>query len=182
MRLVNRPLRALLLLAAVALATCVALDIYLFATPSLDRPVHADAVIVLAGDPTPRLERGLGLMRAGVAPTLVISDGHDPNWPAANRLCAHGDPGFRVVCFKPDPYSTRGEARGFARLAREHGWRSVVVVTSTFHVTRARMLFRRCFGGKVEGVGAHASLQRSKFNYVTEVGKLLVQLSVARGC
>ena len=182
MRLVNRPLRALLLLAAVPLATWIALDIYLFATPSLDRPVQADAVIVLAGDRTPRLDRGLGLMRAGVAPTLVISDGHDPNWPAANRLCAEGSPGFRVVCFKPDPYSTRGEARGFARLAREHGWRSVVVVTSTFHVTRARMLFRRCFRGRVEGVGAHASLGRLKFNVVTEVGKLLVQVTVERGC
>ena len=182
MRLVRRPLRFVLPLAAVAAATWVALDIYLFATPSLDRPVHADAVIVLAGDPTPRLARGLGLMRAGVAPTLVISDGYDPSWPAANRLCAQGDPGFRVVCFRPAPYSTRGEARGFARLARENGWHSVVVVTSTFHVTRARMLFRRCFGGKVEGVGAHASLGRLKFNVVTEVGKLLVQLSLQRGC
>lgn len=182
MRLVNRPLRALLLLAAVPLATWIALDIYLFVTPSLDRPVQADAVIVLAGDRTPRLDRGLGLMRAGVAPTLVISDGHDPNWPAANRLCAEGSPGFQVICFKPDPYSTRGEARGFARLAREHGWHSVVVVTSTFHVTRARMLFRRCFRGRVEGVGAHASLGRLKFNVVAEVGKLLVQLTVARGC
>jgi len=121
-------------------------------------------------------------MRAGVAPTLVISDGHDPNWPAANRLCAEGSPGFQVVCFTPDPYSTRGEARGFARLARERGWRSVVVVTSTFHVTRARMLFRRCFRGRVEGVGAHASLGRLKLNVVTEVGKLLVQVTVERAC
>ena len=159
MRLVNRPLRALLLLAAVPLVTWIALDIYLFATPSLDRPVQADAVIVLAGDRTPRLDRGLGLMRAGVAPTLVISDGHDPNWPAANRLCAEGSPGFRVVCFKPDPYSTRGEARGFARLAREGGSLPDIFL-----------------------VDAHASLGRLKFNVVTEVGKLLVQVTVERGC
>lgn len=168
--------------AAVAVALWVALDIYLFLAPSLDRPVRADAVMVLAGDRTPRLERGLALMRAGVARTLVISDGRDPHWPAANRLCDKGGAGFRVVCFRPDPYSTSGEAEGFARLARANGWRSVAVATSTFHVTRARMLFRRCFDGRVEAVGAHASLRRVKFNLFTEVGKLLVQLTADRGC
>lgn len=169
-------------LVALPVVLWVALDIYLFAAPSLDRPTHADAVIVLAGDRTPRLERGLALMRAGVARTLVISDGHDPRWPAANRLCDRGGGGFRVVCFRPAPYSTRGEARGFARLARENGWHSVVIATSTFHVTRARMLFRRCFDGRVQGVGAHASLRRSLFDYVSEVSKLLVQLTAERGC
>ena len=174
--------RLVLLVAAVPLAVWAGLDIYLFATPALDRPQHADAVIVLAGDRTPRLDRGLALIRAGVAHTLVISDGRDPLWPAANRLCAHGGEGFRVVCFLPEPYSTRGEARGFARLARENGWTSVVIATSTFHVTRARLLFRRCFDGRVQGVGARASLGRSYFNYVSEVAKLLVQVTVERGC
>lgn len=174
--------RLVLLVVAVPLAVWVGLDIYLFATPSLDRPQHADAVIVLAGDRKPRLDRGLELIRAGVSSTLVISDGLDPLWPAANRLCAHGGEGFRVVCVRPEPYSTRGEARGFARLAREHGWASVVIVTSTFHVTRARLLFRRCFDGRVQGVGAHASFRRSHFNYVSEVGKLLVQVVLVRGC
>ena len=41
---------------------------------------------------------------------LVISDGRSPDWPEANRLCAGGGAGFRVVCFRPDPYSTKGEA------------------------------------------------------------------------
>ena len=174
--------RLVLLLIAVPVAVWVGLNTYLFALPSLDRPRHADAVIVLAGDRTPRLDRGLGLIRAGVSGTLVISDGRDPLWPAANRLCAQGGDGFRVVCVRPEPYSTRGEARGFGRLARENGWRSVVVVTSTFHVTRARMLFRRCFDGRVQGVGAHASLHRSIFNYVTEPAKLLVQVVLVRDC
>jgi uncharacterized SAM-binding protein YcdF (DUF218 family) len=174
-RLVVFPLGALL-------AVWIALDIYLFLTPRLDRPAHDDAVIVLAGDRTPRLDRGLTLIRAGVARTLVISDGHDPHWPAANRLCDHGLGGVRVICFRPRPYSTRGEARRFARLARENAWRSVAVTTSTFHVTRARMLFRRCVPGRVDGVGAHTTLRRELFNLVTEPGKLLIQLTLQRGC
>lgn len=174
--------RIVLLLVAVPLAVWVGLDIYLFATPSLDRPQHAAAVIVLAGDRKPRLDRALQLIRAGVSRTLVISDGLDPLWPTANRLCVRGGDGFRVVCFRPEPYSTRGEARGFARLARENGWTSVVIATSTFHVTRARLLFRRCFDGRVQGVGARASLHRSLFNYVSEPAKLLVQLVFVRAC
>ena len=182
LRRLRRLRRLILLLAAVPLAVWIGLDIYLFATPSLDRPQHADAVIVLAGDRKPRLDRGLQLVRSGVSRTLVISDGLDPLWPAANRLCREGGDGFRVVCFVPEPYSTRGESRGFARLARENGWTSVVIATSTFHVTRARLLFRRCFAGKVQGVGAHASFGRAYFNYVSEVAKLRVQVTVARGC
>lgn len=177
-----RLLRRGIAVGAVALLVWVALDSYLFAFPQLDRPTTADAVIVLAGDRTPRLEKGLELIRKGVARTLVISDGHDPLWPAANDLCDHGMQGVRVYCFRPSPYSTTGEVRGFARLAREHGWRSVVIATSRFHVTRARMLFRRCFPGRVQGVGAHASLRRAWKNTVTEVGKLLVQVTVERSC
>ena len=174
--------RLVLVLVAAPLAVWVGLDIYLFATPSLDRARQADAVIVLAGDRTPRLDRGLELMRAGVSQTLVISDGLDPLWPAANRLCAHGGDGFRVHCVRPSPYSTRGEARGFARLARDHGWASVVLVTSDFHVTRARLLFRRCFDGRVQGVGAPASFRQSHFNYLSEPAKLLLQVVLVRGC
>src|SRR5437867_1044306 len=104
----SRLLRAIrrLLLAAVAVVVplWVGLDIYLFAVPRLDHPTHTDAVIVLAGDRTPRLDRGLELIRQGVARTLVISDGHDPRWHLANRLCDHGGNGFRVICFLPKPY------------------------------------------------------------------------------
>ena len=66
------------------------------------------------------------------------------------RLCAaHRYAGARVVCFTAVPFSTRGEAETVARLARARGWHSVVVVTSTFHITRAHMLFRRCFHGRL---------------------------------
>jgi uncharacterized SAM-binding protein YcdF (DUF218 family) len=183
----RRLLRIALVGAALVVALWVALDLYLFVAPDLDKPTRADAVIVLAGDRTPRLDRGRDLMADGVAPVLVISDGLDPLWPAANRLCADGRGAragreFRVVCFRPDPYSTRGEARGFAQLAKDKGWESVVIATTTFHVTRSRILFRRCFDGKVEGVGAPARFWKQAPSLVREVGKLLVQLSLARSC
>jgi uncharacterized SAM-binding protein YcdF (DUF218 family) len=84
---------------------------------------------------------------------LVISDGLDPRWTQANRLCRSGDP-ERIVCIRPEPYSTRGEARLAGRLARERDWDSLVVVSSRFHLLRARRLFERCFRGELAFVGA----------------------------
>ena len=82
-------------------------------------PEHADAVVVLGGGGSERLDEGLKLVDEGVAQVLVISDGNRPGWEKANELCAKGDPGFAVVCFEPKPHRTQGEAEGVAELARE---------------------------------------------------------------
>jgi uncharacterized SAM-binding protein YcdF (DUF218 family) len=165
-----------LVLAAWLVATAV-----LFLWPPEDKPRRADAVVVLSGGRKHRLREGLRLMRADVAPRLVISDGRARGWKQANRLCA-GHASFQVICFKPDPYSTQGEAEDAARMAERNGWRSLVVVTSTFHVTRARMLFRRCFRGRVAAVGARSSLLYLPGNILMEWGKLLYQVTVDRDC
>ena len=90
-----------------------ALALYLFVWPSQDHPRRVDAIVVLAGDEGQRFSRALELARAGVAPVLVVSDGARSDWAPARKLCAHpSGHGFRVICFRPAPYSTRGEARG----------------------------------------------------------------------
>jgi uncharacterized SAM-binding protein YcdF (DUF218 family) len=99
---------------------------------------------VLAGGAGERLAEGVRLVESGVAPTLAISHGRQPGWTEANRLCGGAAP-YRVACFDPKPDRTQGEARAAAVLAREQGWRSLVVVTSRYHATRAALLFRRCF-------------------------------------
>lgn len=165
-----------------ALAAWLALCAFLFLWPRQDSPGRADAVVVLSGDRDFRLPRALELMKDRVAGTLVISDGRDPKWPRANRLCSSGGDGFRVVCFKPDPYSTTGEADAVGRLARERGWSSLVVVTSTFHLSRARLLFERCFSGEVDAVGAHYKWEYLPIALFTETGKLVHALTVQRDC
>lgn len=165
-----------LLVAAWLVATAV-----LFVWPREDEPRSADAVVVLSGVRDARLAKGLELMQAGVARTLVISDGEARGWAEANRLCA-GGAAFRVVCFRPRPYSTHGEAAEVARLARARGWRSLVVVTSRYHVTRSRLLFRRCLDGPVGGVSAKTSPGAMALNVPFEWGKLLYQLTFERRC
>jgi uncharacterized SAM-binding protein YcdF (DUF218 family) len=129
---------AVLLVAALAFGT-----FRMFVWPATDDVQPADAVVVLAGGDGERLERGLELVQAGVAPTLALSFGPD-------RLCGGGAQPFAVVCFRPEPEDTRGEAEAIARLASEHGWTNLVLVTSTSHVTRARMLLERCYSGTLQ--------------------------------
>ncbi len=144
--------RPLLLISLVVLAVLAVASVPLFILYDDDEVTTADAVMVLAGQKS-RLPVAVELVSRGVAPVLVISDGLNPNWPEANRLCRDRDP-ERVVCIRPDPYSTQGEARLAGRLARERDWDSLVVVSSRFHLLRARQILERCFRGELDLVGA----------------------------
>jgi hypothetical protein len=174
----------LLVLAALVAAWLVACAV-LFVWPHEDDPKRADAVVVLSGGLNSRLDPALALMRERVAPTLAISSAfYDRKWKKAQRLCRGqlGPTRYEVLCFQATPYSTQGEARAVAKLARAAHWKRIVVVTSTYHVTRARLLFERCYAGEVEVVGTPAPWWKLPKNWATETGKLLVQETVQRGC
>ena len=56
---------------------------------------------------------------------------------------------MHVICFTPDPVTTRGEAEFVGRLARKYHWQSVVLGTITPQDSRARLRVERCFSGPV---------------------------------
>ncbi|HVS85722.1 MAG TPA: YdcF family protein [Gaiellaceae bacterium] len=177
-------LRRLLTLVAVLVAAWLAACWFLFVRPAADTgaPAHADAIVMLSGDHR-RLPSALALARRAVAPVLVLSVSRPTPWPRAESLCRKGRyASVRVLCFQAHPYSTRGEARHMAGLARAHGWRSLVVVSSTYHLTRARILFRRCWDGKLSFVGAGSDWRTLPYDWASETAKLLVQETVERGC
>jgi uncharacterized SAM-binding protein YcdF (DUF218 family) len=145
------PLLLLVLALSLFCAGLAALTSRLFLSPASDRPWTADAVVVLSGDFGDRLAKALELMEGGVAPTLVI-DG-DPDYALMADLCVT-EQRYEVVCLRPNPDSTRAEARALGRLASDRGWRRVVVVTSRQHVTRAGLLFGRCVRGTVAMVAS----------------------------
>jgi uncharacterized SAM-binding protein YcdF (DUF218 family) len=148
-------------------------------------PAHADAVIVLSGGRNSRLDPALKLVERGIAPILAISSPfRDPRWETAIRLC-NGDtphPRFKVICFQAVPYSTRGEAETVTRLAKHEGWSRIVVVSSTYHLTRARMLFERCYHGELWTVGTSSPIYRLPEEWASETAKLIVQTGFERGC
>lgn len=138
-----------------ALGFVVLISTQVFVFPSTSAPHQADAVFLFAGGRGERLDRALSLMEEGIASTLVISHGED--WPEGRRLCEE-ETRFEVVCFRPEPDTTRGEAQYVGRLAAERDWDRVVVVTSTYHVARSRILTERCASAEVEMVGANPRL------------------------
>jgi uncharacterized SAM-binding protein YcdF (DUF218 family) len=146
-------------------------------------PAHADAVIVLSGG-RERLPPAMALVRRGVAPVLAISSvARTKPWALGRRLCATGRYAHAtVLCFDARPYSTEGEAAAVGRLARQRHWSRIVVVTSRFHVTRAHMLFHRCYDGGLWLVGVAYPWWKLPAEWLSETGKMIVQLSVQRGC
>jgi uncharacterized SAM-binding protein YcdF (DUF218 family) len=172
-----RVLRWLLAVLAVAWG---AAAIALFVVRHGDAPIHGNAVFVLSGSPT-RLPVGIRLVREGYAPLLVVSRTGPVPKPLEREACA-GKLDVRVLCFQADPYSTVGEAEELRRLAAERHWTAVDVVTSEYHVVRARILMKRCYHGRLRVVGAPDQLLLLPWNAVLESVKLVYHEVVHRGC
>jgi uncharacterized SAM-binding protein YcdF (DUF218 family) len=138
---------------------------FVLVRPHVNHPQHADAIVILGSlDENNRVETALALLSKHVASTLVISvPAGDQR--AAQDLCTKPQAGFTVACFRPDPATTRGEAEEIRRLASQHGWKSIVVVTSTFHISRARMIVKRCFDGRLYMVAARKGISFGRWVY-----------------
>ena len=156
---------------------------WLFVRPATGAPERADAAIVLSGTWETRVEEGIRLARTGVVPTLVFVGRVDS--PAAARLC-EDQAGLvaEVICLVPELDNTRTEVRAAAELAERRGWRSLVLVTSTHHVSRAGMLLRRCYSGRVAVVGTDLppGIHLTPRLFGHEWGALLRDLLIRRGC
>jgi hypothetical protein len=155
-----------------------ALTAVLFVWPSVDpiKGVRADAILVMGG-PGPRLQVALKLAKENAAPVMLVSVA------SVRWNCPDLDvPGVRVECFRPDPFSTQGEARYAAQQARLNGWHSLIVVSSVPQATRARLRVERCFHGSVKLVAARPSLASWAYGVLYEWGALAKALVWHRSC
>ncbi|WP_084495662.1 YdcF family protein [Nocardia shimofusensis] len=143
-------------LAIAATITALALaGIPVFVHPQLDPLRPADAIVVLGGTPYERFDIGVDLARAGLAPELVIAASTGLDDPLMDRYC-RGEYPFRVQCFEPRPWTTQGEAQEIRRRAESGGWRHIIVVTFTPHISRARYIIGKCFDGELTMVASPA--------------------------
>lgn len=148
---------ALLICAAPVVASWLAVCHAVLDHPRVDAPLASDAVLVL-GPPDPsRMEKATELVvERHLADTLVISTpdpqaGDAPGLVAfysAKKFCEPRQD-LEIICFKPNPSTTQGEAMQLRELARERGWDTVTAVTFDQHITRARMILQRCFPGEL---------------------------------
>lgn len=117
----------------------------------VDEPAaHADAIVVLGDDNfyADRATHAAELFRQGVAPVVVASGRRLRPNAGISELMQHdlierGVPKEKIIAFSQDADSTREEAQALAKLAGEHHWKSVVIVTSNYHTRRARYIFRK---------------------------------------
>jgi uncharacterized SAM-binding protein YcdF (DUF218 family) len=110
-------------------------------------PLTSDAIVVLCGeDAAARLATGVEWLRQGAAPRIVLSGGvHAPPRvlsaeSLASELLAMGVAPDRVIV-ETTSTNTRDQAVNVMAMAKENGWRRVIVVASPYHLPRAFLTF-----------------------------------------
>jgi uncharacterized SAM-binding protein YcdF (DUF218 family) len=168
----RRPIRiALIVLLALAGLAVLAHRPLLRATSQalvVDDPrERADAIVVVAGRTPSREEAAAGLFRAGWAPRVVVSRQFVPGrvqqlidmgirrldfqGESVAALERYGVPRDAIVTLAEPVEITETELRAVAAVARDHGWRRLILVTTPFHARRVQLIWRRESGGGIEG-------------------------------
>lgn len=111
--------------------------------------LQADAIVVLGGqDGEVRTQLALQLFKQGAAPLLVVSGGLDepPRYQGARTmqglLLGQGVDPLRVV-LEAESRNTREQAVAVLHMAKNHGWRRLLLVASAHHIYRAFLTFVR---------------------------------------
>jgi uncharacterized SAM-binding protein YcdF (DUF218 family) len=134
---------------------------------------RADAIVVLAGARVDRWLEAVDLFKEGWAPKIVLSPGPVSSLEVrlrseGLRLPREGDIArdavvslgvpAEVVTVMPDGVdNTAAEAAALRRMLTPASLRRIIVVTSTYHVRRARFAFNREFAGTGVEIVAHGS-------------------------
>lgn len=107
----------------------------------------ADAIVLLEGDGFARVAASVRLLRAGLAPQILVSGGLDAPGngchPAARLREALMDAGVGEdeILLEDRSLHTRHQAVEVMRIARERGWRGLILVASHYHQYRAYLSF-----------------------------------------
>jgi uncharacterized SAM-binding protein YcdF (DUF218 family) len=148
----------------------------LFVWPPSDTPSRVDAIVALGGDPgQQRMKSAIQLAQAGHASIVVISLGGDPK-----VVCPRKPKGAEVICFRPNPVNTRGEAEFVAGLAARRHWHRIIVIPDRTQTTRARLLFKRCTRINLEMVPVQES--QLVLGVAYEWGALIKAMVFNRSC
>jgi hypothetical protein len=147
--------------------------------PQQTMPAHVDAIVMLDG-PGDRLDTALDLARAHRAPVIVIPAGSPHQ--GHGSACAPKIPGVTVICFDPNPSTTRGEEEFASHLATRYHWQSIVLVAVTPQNTPARIWAGRCFSGKTYMVNAPLPTSEWPYQIAYQWGSTIKAFFSPRSC
>ena len=146
---------------------------------SLGKPLEGettDAIVVLTGGPG-RIDRGLALMQQHAAKRMLVS-GVDPDVRPRELAAEYKvSPGLFECCIDlgHEAVDTRSNADETARWVREHHYASVRLVTSDWHMPRARLELAHALGSDVELIGDSVATKPRLRMLFAEYHKYLVR-------
>lgn len=183
--IVNRKrIKKILLAACVAFALAFASSVVLIVLDGLSDEINtADVAIVLgskveeSGLPSARLrarlDKAIELYRQGLFPHVIVSggvgsEGFDEAAVMKSYLVEQGVPENRIY-IDSQGMTTHLTARNAAQLMKQNGWRSALVISQYFHISRTKLALRRY--GVAPVFSAHAEFfeMRDLYSIAREV-------------
>jgi uncharacterized SAM-binding protein YcdF (DUF218 family) len=115
-----------------------------------DAPQASDAIVMLGDDNYngDRAARAAELFKAGWAPRVIASGRYIRPYATiseleAHDLADHGVPQNAIVRFAHQATDTHDECADIGQLMTQHGWKRILLVTSTYHTRRSRYICSR---------------------------------------
>lgn len=146
---------------------------------SLPRPAAdttTDAIVVLTGGKG-RIERGIALLKAGKAKRMLVS-GVDPSVRPRELAAVQNVPPALFECcidLGKQAVDTRSNAEETARWISQRDFRTVRLVTTDWHMPRARFELKRALAGRAEIVPDAVNSAPSLAVLFREYNKLLAR-------
>jgi uncharacterized SAM-binding protein YcdF (DUF218 family) len=129
-----------------------------------DKLKSSDALVILSGGKGERLEFGAKLYEDGIARRIILTETDEVD-PITNEqiiisnfnilASEYGISKVRIIATKKTSTSTYEEALAVLAVVKDREWKSLVVVTDSFHSRRTGMIFDKVFRGS----GVRVSIQ-----------------------
>jgi uncharacterized SAM-binding protein YcdF (DUF218 family) len=135
-----------------------------------------DAIVVLTGGPD-RIDRGLDLMERHVAGRMLISGVAPQVRPKELAAAYRRSPALFVCCVDlgRQAVDTKSNADETAAWVRAHHYRTIRLVTSDWHLRRARMELVNALGNDAEIFGDGVPSSPRIGLLITEYNKLIIR-------
>jgi len=109
--------------------------------------LRGEAIVVLCGeDAVPRYQTALQLLKQDAADYVVLSGGlsnppsHLGAYEVEAALVGLGLSPKKII-LEPNSFNTREQAVNVIKLAKEKGWKRLLIVASSYHIYRAFLTF-----------------------------------------
>ena len=164
------------ILGALALAWVLGFALFMLAMPGPLDGITTDAIVVPTGGPG-RIERGLALIEAHAARRMLVTGVAPEVRPVELAIAYRRSPQLFACCVDlgHQAVDTRSNAEETAQWVRRHRYKSVRLVTSDWHLRRARLELLNTLGRDVRVVGDGVPSKPRTALLIIEYNKLVLR-------